>query len=220
MIYFKSFPDEPKAICISSRSCQCRNRILQVGLEMKQESRGRDGDELARLVYRNDKRAISAFRKRLFDNADQDAFDALAADEHYMVHIDWNGPDYVSIVSDVRKLKQCSRLAAKWNDLKELALWLGEQEREAGDYWSISFVKMMASILDRYRLDVLLIRDSSDPDWAALAVLQHGSTRRVEKLFDRLFDELGITCGVVSKADWDLPEGVTKEIRRQLAAIV
>src|SRR6185437_12656743 len=155
-------------------------------MKIQFQQRG-EHEELARLVYHNDKRAINAFRKRLSEDVDQDAFDALAADGHYMLHIDWNGPDYVSIVSDVRKLKQCSGLAVKWNDLKKLALWLGEQEREAGDYWSISFFKMVTSILGRYGLDVLLIRDSADPGWAALAVLQHGSTRRVEKLFDRLF---------------------------------
>jgi len=185
---------------------------------MKQEEH--DGySEVGRLVYHNDKRAINAFRKRLSDDSDQDKFDALAADGHYMLHIDWNGPDYVSIVSSIRKLKQCSGLAVKWNDLKKLALWLGEQEREAGDYWSISFLKMVASILGRYGLDVLLFRDSADPGWAALAVLQHGSTRRAEKLFDRLFGKLDITWGVASKDDWDSPEDVAKEIRRRLAAI-
>lgn len=187
---------------------------------MKQEHPKHDGyGELARLVYHNDKRSINAFRKRLSDDSDQDAFDALAADEHYMLHIDWNGPEYISIVSDVRKLEQCSGLAVKWSKLKKLALWLGEQERDAGDYWSISFVKVVASILGHHGLDVLLIRDSSDPGWAALAVLHHEGTPRVEKLFGRLFDDLDITWSVASKEDWDSPEDVTKEIRRRLAAI-
>lgn len=146
---------------------------------MKQEHPKHDGyGELARLVYHNDKRSINAFRKRLSDDSDQDAFDALAADEHYMLHIDWNGPEYISIVSDVRKLEQCSGLAVKWSKLKKLALWLGEQERDAGDYWSISFVKVVASILGHHGLDVLLIRDSSDPGWAALAVPPRGHTAR------------------------------------------
>ncbi|MES2403085.1 MAG: hypothetical protein V4567_01965 [Pseudomonadota bacterium] len=187
---------------------------------MKQELHDHDGyDELTRLVYHDDKRAVNSFCKRLSDDTDQDAFDALAADGRYMLHIDWNGTDYVSIVSDVRKLKQCSGLAVKWNDLKKLALWLGDQEREAGDYWSISFVKIVASVLANHGLDVLLIRDSSDPDWIALAALQHESTHLVEKLFSRLFDDLDITWGVASKDDWDSPEDVAKEIRRRLAAI-
>lgn len=140
---------------------------------MKQRSLEQDvRDSLARLAYHNDKRAINAFRKRLSEDADQDAFDALAADQRYMVHIDWGSPDYASIVSDIRKLKQCSGLSINWSGLKRLALWLDQQERKAGNYWSISFVKLVAAALDRHSLDVLLIRDLSDPNWAVLAVPQ------------------------------------------------
>ena len=184
---------------------------------MKHEPHGYD--ELARLIYCDDKRAISAFRKRLSDDPDQDAFDALAADAHYMLHIDWSSPDYVATASDTRKLKLCSGPAVNWNELKKLALWIDEQEREADDYWSISFVKVVALALGRRGLDVLLIRDSSDPDWAAMTLFPRESTHSVKKLFDRLFSGLEITWCLASAAQWDCPEDVRNEIQRRLAMV-
>lgn len=176
-------------------------------------------NDLAQLVYHNDKRAVSAFHKRLSEDADRDAFDALAADHHYMVHIDWRSPDYASIVSDIRKLKQCSGLAINWNELKKLTLWLDQQEREAGDYWSVSFVKMVASVLGRHGIAVLLVRDTSDPDWAAITVFPRDGTRLVKKLFGRLFGELDITWCIASTVGWDAPAGIRKEIQRRSAEI-
>ena len=174
-------------------------------------------DELARLVYHNDKRAINAFRKRLSDDADQDQLGALVADQHYVVQLDWNSPDYIAILSDIRKLKQCSGLALNWKDLRKLAVWLGEQERQAGDYWSISFMKMVASALERHGLEVLLIRDGVDPDWAAMAFPSRENARRTGDLF-LLDDSVDVEWVMASEADWDSPVAVTREIRRRLAA--
>lgn len=91
--------------------------------------------DLARLVYHIDKRAINAFHERFSDAFDQDQLGALDADQHYVVQLNWNGPDYPAILSDISKLKQCSGLAANWKGLRKLAIWLDEQEREACDYW-------------------------------------------------------------------------------------
>ena len=174
-------------------------------------------DELARLVYHNDKRSINAFRKRLFDDADQDQLGALVADQHYLVQLDWDSPDYATILSDIRKLKQCSRLAVNWKELRKLVVWLDEQERQASEYWSVSFVKMMALALGSYGLDVLLIFDGVDPSWAALTLPGRENTRRLGKLFGGSLDAEWI---VASAARWDAPKAVTKEIRCRLAASV
>ena len=184
---------------------------------MKHEPHGYD--ELARLIYCGDKRAISAFRKRLSEDSDQDAFDALASDARYTLHIDWSSPDYVSVVSDIRKLKPCSVLAVNWHQLKKLSLWLDEQERKAGEYWSISFVKVVASALGCHGLEVLLIRDSSDPDWAAMTLFPCESTRSMKKLFDRSFSKLDATWCLASAAEWDCPADVRNEIRQRMAVI-
>ena len=157
---------------------------------------------------------------RAWSDGDQDAFDAIAADGRYILHIDWNAPDYTSIVSSIRKLKQCSGLAINWKALKKLALWLDEQERMAGEYWSISFVKMVALVLGRYGIEVFLIRDSSDSDWAAITLLPRGNIHLVKKLFRRLFGDLGITWCVASAVGWDSPGEVRKELQRRLVSIV
>lgn len=136
-----------------------------------------------------------------------------------MLHMNWSAPDYAVIVPQIRRLKQCAGLAVNWHRLKKLALWLGEQERKAGEYWSISFVKVVASALGRHGLDVLLIRDSSDPDWAAMMLLSRESTRPVKKLFDQLFSELDITWCLASTVGWDSPVDVRDEIHRRLAVV-
>lgn len=176
-------------------------------------------DELARLAYHNDKRAINAFRKRLSDDADQDQVGALVADLHYVVQLNWNGPDYPAILTNIRKLKQWSGLAVNWTGLRKLAVWLAEQERQAGDYWSISFVKMAGSVLGHHDLEVLLIRDGVDPDWAALAFPSQENARRVGDLL-LLDSSVDVEWILASEADWDSPKAVTKEIRRRLAEIV
>ena len=186
---------------------------------MKQESRECDEDEPARLVYHNDKRAIRAFRKRLSDDADQDELGALVADQHYVVQLNWDSPDYATILSDIRKLKQCSGLAVNWKELRKLAVWLGEQEREAGDYWSISFVKMVASVLGHHGLEVLFIRDGDDPDWAAMAFPSDQNARRAGDLL-LLDDSVDVRWTMASEAGWDSPKAVRREIRRRLAEIV
>lgn len=178
-----------------------------------------DGCELVRLVYHNDKRAINAFRKRLSDDADQDELGALVADKHYVIQVDWNSPDYATILSDIRKLKQYSGLAVNWRELRKLAVWLEEQEREAGDYWSISFVKMVASALGRHGLEVLLIRDGDDPDWAALVFPSCKNARRVGRLL-LLDSSVDVRWTMAPEADWDSPKAVVKEIKRRLAASV
>lgn len=191
---------------------------------MKHELRDREGrDELAQLFYHNDKRAIDAFHKRRSADAEeeeQDVYDVLAAEQRYMLHMDWNSPEYASLVSGIQRLKPCSGLPINWAGLKKLAVWLYGQERKAGEYWSISFVKMMASILGRHNLQVLLFRDSADPDWAAMTLLPRESARLVRKRFGRLLGELGITWCVASAVGWDSPVDVRKEIQRRLAAIV
>lgn len=184
---------------------------------MKQESCADDGDELARLVYHDDKRAINALHKRLSDDADQDQLGALIADEHYVVQLSWDSPDYATLLSDIRKLKQCSKLAIDWSDLRKLVAWLEEQEREAGDYWSVSFVKMVASALGRHGLEVLLIRDGEDPDWAAMAFPSRENARRAG---DLLLLDSSVEWTLASEADWDSPKAVAKEIQRRLATRV
>ena len=185
---------------------------------MKQQSDNfNERDELARLVYHDDKRAINAFHKRLSDDADRDQLGALVANEHYVVQLNWDSPDYAAILSDIRKLKQCSGLAVNWKELRKLAVWLGEQEREAGDYWSISFVKMVASVLGRHGLEVLFIRDGVDPDWAAMAFPSRENAPRTGDLL-LLDDSVDVEWVMASEADWDSPEAVTREIRRRLAA--
>jgi hypothetical protein len=186
---------------------------------MKQKYPEREEFELARLVYHDDKRAINAFRKRLSDDADQDQLGALVADQHYVVQLNWDSPDYATILSDIRKLKQCSGLAVNWKELRKLAVWLGEQEREAGDYWSISFVKMVASVLGRHGLDVLLIRDGDDPDWAAMAFPSDRNARRAGDLLS-LDDSVDVRWTMASEAGWDSPKAVTREIQRRLATRV
>lgn len=173
--------------------------------------------ELAQLLYHGDKDAINACRKRLSADPDQDQLRPLIADKHYVVQLDWNSPDYAAIVSGVRKLRQCSGLSIKWTGLRKLAVWLEEQEREAGDYWSISFAKMLALALGSHGLDVLLIFDGVDPSWAALALPGHENTRRLGKLLGSSLDAEWV---IASKARWDAPKAVTREIRRRLAAIV
>ena len=186
---------------------------------MKQKYPEREEFDLARLVYHDDKRSINAFRKRLSDDADQDQLEALVTDQHYVVQLNWDSPDYASILSDIRKLKQCTRLAVNWKELRKLVVWLDEQERQAGDYWSVSFVKMVGSVLGHHDLEVLLIRDGVDPDWAALAFPSQENARRAGDLLllDRSVDVEWI---LASEADWDSPKAVTKEIQRRLAEIV
>ena len=176
-------------------------------------------DELARLVYHNDKRSINAFRKRLSDDADQDQLGALVADQHYVVQSDWDSPDYATILSDIRKLKQCSGLAVNWTGLRKLAVWLDEQERQTGEYWLVSFVKMLASALSHHGLEVLLVRDGEDPGWAALAFPSQENARRVGDLL-LLDSSVDVGWTLASEADCDSPKAVTKEIRRRLAEIV
>lgn len=178
--------------------------------------KGDDHDELARQIYHDDKRAINAFRKRLSADPDQDHLGALVADERYVVHLSWDSPDYTTIISGVRKLRQCAGFPTKWVELRKLAVWLEEQEKEAGDYWSISFVKILASALGSYDLDVLLIFDGVDPSWAALTLPAREKTRRLGKLLGSSLDAEWI---VASTAHWDAPKAITKEIRRRLAAI-
>lgn len=184
---------------------------------MKQESNEFDIDEPARLIYHDDKRAINAFRKRLSADPDQDQLGALVADKHYVVQLNWNSPDYAMIVSDIRRLRQCSGFSINWTGLRKLAVWLEEQEKEAGDYWSISFVKILALALGSHVLDVLLIFDGVDPGWVALTLPVRENTRRLGKLLGRSLDAEWI---VASTARWDAPKAVTREIRRRLAAIV
>ena len=186
---------------------------------MKQEFNERGACELARLVYHNDKRAISAFRKRLADDADQDLLGALVADQHYVVQLDWDSPDYATILTDIRKLKQCSGRAVNWKELRKLVVWLGEQERQADDYWSLSFVKMMASALGRHSLEVLLIRDGEDPDWAAMAFPLYENARRAGDLL-LLDDSVNVRWTMASEVGWDSPKAVAKEIQRRMAGIV
>jgi hypothetical protein len=174
--------------------------------------------ELARLVYHGDKRAINAFGKRLSDEADQDQLGALVADQHYVVQLNWNGPDYPAILSDIRKLKQCSELAVNWTGLRTLAVWLDEQERQAGDYWSISFVKVVGAVLGNHDLEVLLIRDGDDPDWAAMAFPLRENARRTGDLL-LLDDSVDVRWTMASEADWDSPKAVAEEIQRRLSEI-
>lgn len=173
--------------------------------------------ELAQLLYHGDKDAINACRMRLSADPDQDQLGPLIADKYYVVQLDWNSPDYAAIVSGARKLRQCSGLSIKWTGLRKLAAWLEEQEREAGDYWSISFLKMLALALGSYDLDVLLIFDGVDPDWAALTLPARENTRRLGKLLGSSLDAEWI---IASTARWDAPEAITRGIRRRLAAVV
>lgn len=175
--------------------------------------------ELSRLIYHDDKRAIDALRKRLSADADQDQLGALVADEHYVVQVNWDSPDYAMIVSDVRKLRQCSGLSVNWTELRKLAVWLDKQERQAGDYWSVSFVKILTSALARHGLEVLLIRDDGDPDWAAMAFPSRESARRVGELLSH-DGTVDTRWTIASEADWDSPKAVVKKIQRRLAAII
>ena len=101
----------------------------------------------------------------------------------------------------------------------EFDVWLDEQERQAGDYWSISFVKMVGSVLAHHGLEVLLIRDGEDPDWAGLAFPSREHARRTGDLL-LLDDSVDVRWTMASEADWDSPKAVTREIQRRLAEIV
>lgn len=172
--------------------------------------------ELAQLSYHNDKRAINAFCKRLSNSPDQDELNALVADKHYVVEVNWNSPDYAVIVADVRKLRQCTGLSVNWTGLRKLAVWLDNQERQADEYWSVSFVKVLALTLGSHGLEVLLIFDGVDPAWAALVLPSRENTRRLGKLLGSSLDAEWI---VASTAHWDAPKAITKEIRHRLAAV-
>lgn len=136
-----------------------------------------------------------------------------------MVEVNWDSPDYAMIVSDIRKLRQGSWFSVNWAELEKLAVWLEKQERQAGEYWSISFVKILGSALGRHGLEVLLIRDGEDPDWAALAFPSHENAHRAGDLL-LLDGSVEVRWTMVSEADWDSPKAVTREIQRRLAAIV